>query len=559
MSVYFRDADEITFNDALTPSAMARIGGSVVSELGAAVRRLICPQSNREIELAPEVASPTIRTAMAALEERLRHQASYYSPIRWIWSIRRLPVGFFAGELTTTAGYDQLLAEVLTGASTAPDDHRVTQAGEIKYEVRGAYPRRVAELCEGARFLSGLHSALRWAGKGARLELGTDGRFRDLAAPALVEAVSVYDRRVACPRSIPGGSPAGTVAIEDVGAGDSMDGAIAFVAPLLEPVDLPVKPPVVPVAGHVVAKFVLQRVTVARLMQLLDDPRVSAGGVPPPELGDLLLLSRSVLVHVGRFPKSIKTFLERGYLLTHRERIEATFRDMLAGGDELTKRVAQVWGARDAQTRLRSLAGASGSTWPLQPGPVVRMSGDVTCVDLLGLSRRLETLLQPPHVQGEAANARADHFEESTQDLLDRTPWAPPGKLRELRGRTLRIDGRSITDIDALAARSDTLLLVSCKSIRYTSGYDVGDYREVRNAESTVMEALTDWRQKMSVLRSSPHGDNYDFSMYRHIIGVVCTPMVVFLRAPQSASEASPGLPEASSLDELLDWLQRPA
>jgi hypothetical protein len=141
--------------------------------------------------------------------------------------------------------------------------------------------------------------------------------------------------------------------------------------------------------------------------------------------------------------------------------------------------------------------------------------------------------------------------------MIDHTAWAPMSPLRELRGRTLRSDRESITDVDALAVSRSTVLLVSCKSIPYTYDYDSGDYASVRNVRTYIERSDMEWQQRVRKLQQQPIGDNYNFEGY-DIYGVVCTPFVIFVNRPQARviiEHEGRILRATCGLGELIDFL----
>jgi hypothetical protein len=87
---------------------------------------------------------------------------------------------------------------------------------------------------------------------------------------------------------------------------------------------------------------------------------------------------------------------------------------------------------------------------------------------------------------------RAAHFEGEIQKVIDRSQWNPDNALRQVRGRALRLNGQTITDIDAVGSQNGTMLLVSAKSRVHTARYDAGDHKQVRNtAEAIERRSLT--------------------------------------------------------------------
>ena len=105
--------------------------------------------------------------------------------------------------------------------------------------------------------------------------------------------------------------------------------------------------------------------------------------------------------------------------------------------------------------------------WPLSPGPIVRRAGTSVWIDLIACTAVLAGSLEFPIVDGDVGNARADHFEGTTQQTINATPWAPGPELAPMIAREIKQqDGTKLTDLDALGENGFRLLLVSCKRRR---------------------------------------------------------------------------------------------
>jgi len=212
----------------------------------------------------------------------------------------------------------------------------------------------------------------------------------------------------------------------------------------------------------------------------------------------------------------------------------------------------------NADDFLSVLEGTSGSAWPLIAGSSIRREGKILCIDLYTATIQLNDLLEFPRISGNPANVRADHFELTVQGVIDSSQWCPSNELRKLRGLKIRHGGRVITDLDGIGAHGDTLLIVSCKSLIYSAEYDIGGYAAVRNAATTIENAVVHWNGIETFFEANLKGDNYDFSGYRQLIAVVCTPDPVFVPFGPATQPVAPGLLAASSLFELSTWLHRP-
>lgn len=158
------------------------------------------------------------------------------------------------------------------------------------------------------------------------------------------------------------------------------------------------------------------------------------------------------------------------------------------------------------------------------PGRVIHRSGSTLTIDVWAYSWHVSTGLRiNPSAGGSLVNVSARAFEIATQRVVDATGFGPPPKIAGLRGTTLRLRGRSLTDIDAFIAIGTKLILVSCKRVTLKIDYLTGDYATTRNAATRVDEAVSEWADRLAELRASPKGDNYDFTGY-DLDGIVVVP-----------------------------------
>ena len=198
--------------------------------------------------------------------------------------------------------------------------------------------------------------------------------------------------------------------------------------------------------------------------------------------------------------------------------------------------------------------GQVSSTWPLIKGSIVFFEKDRIYVDLHAATLYFLANLRFPDFTGDIANARALHFEKITQRIINKTKWMPSPDLLQYRGRTLKYNGKNITDIDAIGELKGQLLLVSCKSIPYTNDYNMGDHKITRNISCRIEEAVVKWQEVIDFFNNNKKGDNYDFSNY--LIGppLVCTPVPFFSKGV--ATEIAIGsLRKACTLEELEEYL----
>ena len=255
---------------------------------------------------------------------------------------------------------------------------------------------------------------------------------------------------------------------------------------------------------------------------------------------------------IAQVPWALGSILQQGYFFWGVKRLE----DLL---DKYLPDVAAILAKETPEFRwptttiewLTAIDQVTASPWPLMAGNVCRRYANQYMLDITGCShaflQRLEMSRAPA-----LGNLRGAAFELQCQDIIDRSPWAPPPPIRELRGRTLWRAGQKLTDIDALATRDGILLIVSGKSRIYDREYDRGTYRVVENERNRLDEAVTQWDLIVESLNREPVGDNFDFSAFEEIVGIVCTPFPVYTHSERSLRFVRAGLRASSSTHELL-------
>jgi hypothetical protein len=255
---------------------------------------------------------------------------------------------------------------------------------------------------------------------------------------------------------------------------------------------------------------------------------------------------------------SLSKVQEYGYMVTGEEQFVSLANDCFQHVSDFTKTIVPAGPIpAHGSELLARLESFQGSIWPLRPGKVVRRDFNFICIDLYGATALLDAALEYPRIAGRIGNVRGYHFEVTVQKAIQRTGWALDDKLLAIRGKTIRINGTDVTDVDALAAKEKTLLLFSCKSVVYSAEYDRGDYNVVKSASDTVIQAVDAWNRRIVSIRQHPKGDNFDFSAFHKILGVVCTPGVLYVPIGDSTREVLPGLRAYSSLDEIIEWLEK--
>lgn len=560
LTITFVDQPSTTLSAQLDNQALAKAERFARQALQPVVDEVVRRRfMKRTVECSAPEAGEVLRDSIGLVTAEIQRWADGYSPIRWLWMLRRLPREVFEGTLSTTYGYDSVLAEVISGRSTQTRrEARYPNAATLTYSLEGAVVTRLARFCEGVRFLSDLHRCYRWAGKGSGFRFEAGRRPQEIADSSLRSAVELYDKRVeASERPL---SRMGTsVAMPELP--ERLDKLLGIYR--ISPIKVLVPAPGIHVAdrkesGKLVkaeAKYLPALLSIDPFARLLGDKRVDPSLILTDESASLLYLLACSTTLLARHYSGFLSAVMTGYLMWNADRCFSILRGLFEEVPETVRHIVRAAGVRSADEVITRLASVSGSDWPLSAGPVFRHDGDAVCVDLAAAASRLDTSLEFPAIQGELANARAHHFEDEVQAIIDDSCWQPSSGLWGLRRRKIMRNGRQISDVDAIGEHEGTLLLVSCKSVVYSKSYDAGDYKAVRNAASLVRDAVLRWDAVMEELRQNRTGDNYDLSSLRSIVGVVCTPNVIFVDLDTAKRFAAPGLRSSSSAVELAEWL----
>jgi len=441
------------------------------------------------------------------------------------------------------------LADVASALSTRPAGALPLSSGMISYEVNDKITRLLIRFLIAIGYLFDIHMRLRFAGKGATFRKPIGKRFlpQQQVSNEMRQAIDLYDRRVV--RAQLPFRRVGTEISAKTKNTDSM-----MVVQRTNPIYI--EAPLGKGLGFVETRFVPKFVSVDALQRINHDLRFEAPALWSPNVATLATFLRcgfEILASSRSGPANLSNV---GYLIvketSFHKSLAKCWSDVLKWQENLFPTFQPI---RDSYDLLRRLKTIRGSLWPLQIGPVVREFEDGLCLDLYAATNLLETMFEFPAEQGVVANIRARHFELAVQKSINASQWRPPKDLLALRGVGLRLGGREITDVDALGARDDRLLIISCKSVIYSKDYDAGDYRLVRNIASNARESVESWSRIVKTILENPVGDNYDFSLFSRVVGTVCTPDVIYVPLGPCTELIAADLLALITLEELREWL----
>lgn len=535
-----------------------RAQATTQAELLRLLTSVVRPPVNPATGLAePQPVSAYLLECHAVLEAALKRQTSSYSRYRWLWYLRRTPDIYFEGRHPTTMGYDRALAEALvahSGGTSRPEFRN----GMLGFRVDRAAAHHVHRLIAGVKLLSHIHVLLRFAGKGAAFRFSGHPMPAYVMSEAALSAIDVYDQRLAEQQNQIVAGLGTTLDLAEVVQNEQERREALLLLHRIKPLMLPV-----PVLGgattsyiRVQARFMPQLTHFKSLVAWLTDTRAS-GIALPASLGAHLLLVQICLRVAFHFHGSFIGMVRYGYFPMPSRDVEKV---MALWIPDAAREIGAVLDGMPLPTSYAEMQHAFENSvpviWPRQGGSPLIFEGDVTCLDVAAACDGLLASFARVSSAGAAANARGELFERTTQGHLDGSNWAPASRWREYQGRELRAGGRDITDIDAIGCCGNTLLLVSCKSVAYSHDYDVGDYRTIRNVASVVNDAVGRWSEIVHFIRENKHGDNYDFSEFEIIVGVVCTPFSIFTVDERALQEVAVGLRGVVSLEELTRWVK---
>ena len=532
-----------------------RVMGNRVEELDRFLLRTIETPDSRDVEGL--VASRYIEKCIEILKCELIQTHSEYSAARWLWYVRRLPRHVFSGNYLTTLGYDRSLAESLSWYCNGKEYGISSNA--IVFPISESIIRHVLRFASGTRLLSHFHSLYRQAGKGVKFHIPSKS-----SVPAALEDSSIrnaivdYDKRheIGQDFGFSGLGLSSTAANAEELKETELLWRYVLVMPC-EDVQVPVR---IPNEENKFIDAIATAKHALRLGQVETVLKPFGGGVDQlPERSNQFRLSLCLLmlfpVFVTRARWCLPSVVQVGYFAWSRANVLTILLDWLPRlGNHLADIRPDLEWPRDGAMFLDDLMKFEPSIWPLRGGGMVRSLDEVLLIDFAAATR---TFIDSLEVKRHSiySNARAKTFELQVQRLISESPWKPAADLLEVRGRSIRKSGNLITDVDAIGAHDNRLLLVSCKSVIYDIEYDKGSFNVVRNLEEIINKAVIDWKMKIVTLKQFRIGDNYDFSQFDEIIGIVCTPFVVYSSATQTLAEALPGIRASCSAEELHLWL----
>lgn len=109
-------------------------------------------------------------------------------------------------------------------------------------------------------------------------------------------------------------------------------------------------------------------------------------------------------------------------------------------------------------------------------------------------------------------------------------------------------------EIDAVLKFNDEILIVvECKSIAMSVGFDIGNEESIEFRKKKMMEALNQVERKGSWLSKHMFGHGYDLRKYKYILTVVVSPFVEFINTRSRKYWITENIPRVLTPGELYE------
>ncbi|MFO0857461.1 MAG: hypothetical protein U0640_08930 [Phycisphaerales bacterium] len=204
---------------------------------------------------------------------------------------------------------------------------------------------------------------------------------------------------------------------------------------------------------------------------------------------------------------------------------------------------------------LEVLATIRPSLRPLpENGPIAVRSNELIFLDLASCSRRLISELSIARQNTLLNNDCGDAFEECCRSRITKI-LGKERKYCALEGKKLRLNGKELTDLDAIVVKENAVYCINCYSKLLGLEIMPGGNISISSTVKSIYDKLREWTSKVRKLNELKKGDNFHFESYESLVPIVCLPHAPFMPLGKLTEELAPGLLRVCSLVELEGWL----
>jgi hypothetical protein len=392
----------------------------------------------------PMEAQELLDAVRLKLEELGSQYAKAMGSYSWLFYLRRIPDDLMVGRLGTSAPYRMQIAEILSAGTSEVEQFPERKGRPIVPALSVAAADSLVRLCGVTGALAQIHSVLRRAGKGQSVRWDADKLPWVVPEAELDQAIELYDRRVDAHGGLGAGTQPSTFYplfstldgprlvdefLLSVWRLDSVDDVPSWDGPARKVRKGSLRP----------GRFIVGGETLDEMSRIFERTNFNAQWAPRG-LSSLVLLLRTLFSaafdgDLG-FGRSIPSV---GYIVVPTRSIGYLLEAELKWIVERGLDPGPVGLPPSAEAALAELSAIKPSLWPLEPGPIFRMAGDQTAIDIYSAILRLHRLLTVENTAPSGlVNARGGHFEDIVQATIDASPWRPPEKFANSEERRLR-------------------------------------------------------------------------------------------------------------------------
>lgn len=475
------------------------------------------------------------------------------SPSTWLWYLRRVDPSVVAGSLPTTPINVMRVAENISMSSRRSFlNDKIRTETPFSFALDSDQARTVAKLVAFSEYVNRLENHIRRAAKGQAFDFSVIGIPEVIEESRLEGALEAYDSRSFASNAIvwhpsieynrwpPALPQLMALATRNVAGWDDRTGWVRVSDSIEE--------------AAVFGQFDLIFSRLSDTGTSINLAGSAAGMKNPRVAACLVALSNAVARYTIEMPHVGAVVPAFGYVIIHHGDLIDFLKRALE--EDPWGPLDQIWSSIEASEVVKTLKRHPEPGAASAGGAIIRSCLVGQMIDLFSLSCEIhESLRVDAQFGGQWVNAAAFDFELAVQRAIDISNYRPSVGISKIRGVTLLGPDGPITDIDAVMEIGSTLVVVSCKKVESSQDFDRGEYNRIRNNESTIVSALSDWSRITGYLRDCPRGRNYDFTEFDNIQGIVVSPGTVFLSdvEPLKPSEFLPSnLREHMSYGELV-------
>ncbi|MFL1802948.1 hypothetical protein ACJW8F_16340 [Plesiomonas shigelloides] len=497
---------------------------------------------------------------ISKIEKYIVKLVNNYPKYYWKFYLTALPKEHFQGNLETTFLFAiKMVESCISFSNKEIDENELYKNGNsVTIEISDSVVKDYCKLVGYSHLLGDMYTLIRISSKGCDFKIQENELIpTPIDENGIIESIKLFDDRNVIESKVENGmnmpSKSGfslkqrhlsNLASLIIVANENQSGKYEYI---------PKKATKLKDAKYTKVNFNIVPVS---LETIFSEFKLSKDGLPwEIELLEVICILQFATTLILRGWFFLPDIAEKGYLLFPKGFIDAYFQGFIDSVKKMQLEKLGTTFTNDAAEVIRKHSRPLGENIYPSNVSVLFDAGKMLGFDISCSFEFLLNKLEYTKKQGDIANLRGCFFEEQTQEIIDNSKLKPARNVRNLVAKTLRFRNKSITDFDAIMVIGKSLIAISCKSILDNLDYDKGDYKTVRNITSSLEKYVEDWRAKIKIINDNKLGDNYDFSKFDEVIGLVVTPSVLYCNLTYRNELTIKGLYENMSSREFEAWI----